>query len=276
MVACKKEKNVLLSMQQNENYIIQTENLSIGYQSKSKPMVVADNICIRLKKGELNAVIGVNGSGKSTLIKSISKIIPAIEGSIHINNLPIQNINERDLANQISLVLTKQPVSKQLKVSELIALGRHPYTNWIGLLSQEDKRMVNKAIQQVGIADLKNKRCDELSDGQFQKVLIARALAQDTPVIILDEPTTHLDMYHKAQVLHLLKKIASETEKCVLYASHEINLAIKMCHQIMLIHQGKVIQGAPSKLIEEKSFEQLFPDNLIYFDEASQSFSIKL
>ncbi len=259
-----------------EEYIIKTKNLSIGYASKSKQEIVAKNIDIQLKKGELIAVIGINGSGKSTLIKSLSKIIPPMEGEILVNNKPILNVHEKELANEISLVLTKQPVSKQLRVKELIALGRHPYTNWIGMLTQEDKRILNKAIQQVGITELKHKRCDELSDGQFQKVLIARALAQNTPVIILDEPTTHLDMYHKAQVLHLLKKIALKTNKCIVFASHEINLAIKMCHQIILIHEGNVTQGSPDELIALKAFHQLFPENLIYFDEATRSFSIKM
>lgn len=263
-------------MQDNKEYIISTHNLSIGYLGKSNAEIIAENINISLKKGELIAVIGINGSGKSTLIKSISKIIPLINGEVYVNKKSIQSLHEKQLANEISLVLTKQPVSKQLKISELIALGRYPHTNWIGILTQEDKRIVNKAIQQVGIAELKNKRCDELSDGQFQKVLIARALAQDTPVIILDEPTTHLDMYHKAQVLHLLKRIALETEKCIVFASHEINLAIQMCHQIILIHEGNVIQGTPDELITKKAFNQLFPENLIYFDDTTKSFSIKL
>lgn len=263
-------------MEDHNKYIISTSNLSIGYAGKKNTEVVAKNIHISLKKGELIAVIGVNGSGKSTLIKSISKIIPLVEGTVFVNKKSIKYLHEKQLANEISLVLTKQPVSKQLKVSELIALGRHPHTNWIGMLTQEDKRIVSKAIQQVGITELKHKRCDELSDGQFQKVLIARALAQDTPVIILDEPTTHLDMYHKAQVLHLLKRIALETKKCIVFASHEINLAIQMCHQIILIHEGNVIQGTPEELITKKAFHQLFPENLIYFDEATKSFSIKL
>ncbi len=257
-------------------YLLNTQELSIGYQGKNLVEVVAKNIHIQFQEGELIAVIGVNGSGKSTLIKSLSKIIQPIKGEVFIENININELNEKQLSNLISLVLTKQPISKQLKVHELIALGRHPYTNWIGMLTQEDKRMIQKAIQQVGISELKNKSCDELSDGQFQKVLIARALAQDTPLIILDEPTTHLDMYHKAQVLHLLKSIAASTKKCIVFASHEINLALKMCHQIVLVHEGKIIQGSPEELVQQKVLHQLFPENLIYFDETSKSFSVRV
>ena len=173
-------------------------------------------------------------------------------------------------------MLTQQNHSKNLSVIELISLGRHPYTNWLGMTNQEDEKQINKAIQQVGIENLKNKKCNELSDGQLQKVMIARALAQNTPVIMLDEPTSHLDMYHKAQVLHLLKNICFETQKNIVFATHEINLALQLCDEIILIHEQNVIQAKPSELIKNGELANLFPKDLIHFDVNSKSFKISV
>jgi iron complex transport system ATP-binding protein len=142
------------------------------------------------------------------------------------------------------------------------------------MTSRADKIIIAKAIKQVGVEHLKTKKCDELSDGQLQKVMIARALAQNTPAILMDEPTSHLDMYHKAQVLHLLKNITQETQKTIVFATHEINLALQLCDQIILIHDEKVIQQSPDELVENKALLNLFPKDLIVFDENSRSFRI--
>lgn len=249
--------------------IIETNLLSIGYQYNN---TVAEAISIQIKKAKLVAIIGVNGSGKSTLLKTLSGIQPALSGHFFLNGKAFQNYNNQSLASLISLVLTQQNFSKNLSVLEFISLGRHPYTNWLGITSRADKKIIARAIQQVGIENLKAKKCDELSDGQLQKVMIARALAQNTPVILMDEPTSHLDMYHKAQVLHLLKSITQETQKSIVFATHEINLALQLCDQIILIHQGKVVQGSPSELIQQKVLLDLFPKDLIVFDEISKSF----
>jgi iron complex transport system ATP-binding protein len=147
------------------------------------------------------ALIGVNGVGKSTLLRSLSGLQESLSGEIIINDTPLHNLTPQERSEYISLVLTEQPISKNLSVLELIALGRQPYTNWIGSLSSDDLQHINTAIELVNIEVLRDKKCYELSDGQLQKVLIARALAQNTPVIILDEPTTHLDIYHQAYVL---------------------------------------------------------------------------
>ena len=184
-------------------------------------------------------------------------------------------LSAEELAKTISVVLTEQPISKNLSVSELIALGRQPYTNWIGSLSKDDRDKIQNSIELVNIEDLKNKRCFELSDGQLQKVLIARALAQDTPFIILDEPTTHLDMYHQAYVLKLLKKLTQETNKSILFATHEINLALQLCDKIIIMEKNKVSVGSPKELIEKSAFSNIFPSDLIYFDNESVSFKIR-
>lgn len=255
--------------------VLKAEDLSIGYQKKSTVKVVAKEINLAIHKGELVAVIGVNGAGKSTLLKTLSGIIQSIKGQVFIDSKNLKDIEVSDLSKDISLVLTEQLISKNLSVIELIALGRQPYTNWIGKLSRKDLKKIKEAISLVNIEEIQDKKCHELSDGQFQKVLIARALAQDTSLIILDEPTTHLDLYHKAYVLKLLKKLSKNTNKAILFASHEINLALQLCDKILILKNEKSLFGSPEELIKAEAFHDLFPEHLIYFDKQSSSFKIK-
>lgn len=260
---------------EDQHIVLKTKNLAIGYASKKATTSIASNINIELKKGELVGLIGANGIGKSTLLRTLTNVQTALDGTIEINGKDITNYNALDLAKVMSLVLTEQIASKNLSVFELVALGRQPYTNWVGNLLNEDINIVNQALQQTNIADLKHKKCFELSDGQFQKVMIARALAQDTNLIILDEPTTHLDMYHKASILKLLQNLAKETHKTILFSSHEIDLAIQLCDRLIVITNNEVVSGEPSQLINNGIFENLFPKDLIVFDKDTKSFRIK-
>ena len=185
------------------------------------------------------------------------------------------SLNRMNLQKLISLVLTEPIASKNLSVFELVALGRQPYTNWVGNLSTDDITIVNKAMSSNQYRRLKHKKCYELSDGQLQKVMIARALAQDTDLIILDEPTTHLDMYHKAYILKLLQKLAKETKKTILFSSHEIDLAIQLCDKIILMTKDQRSFNSPCKLIANSAFNSLFPEDLIGFDGKTGSFKVK-
>lgn len=258
-----------------KHIILKTENLSIGYASKKAKTLVASNINIELHKGELVGLIGGNGIGKSTLLRTLTKVQNPLDGHISINDKDISKYAAIDLAKVLSLVLTEQIASKNLSVIELVALGRQPYTNWVGNLSKTDKTAINKALQQTNIEALKDKKCFELSDGQLQKVMISRALAQDTDIIILDEPTTHLDMYHKAYILKLLQKLAKETNKTILFSSHEIDLAIQLCDRLVVMTENEVISDTPCNLISKGTFETLFPKDLISFDEITGSFRVK-
>jgi len=258
----------------NQNIILKTQNLAIGYSAKKKQTIVASNINIELHKGELIGLVGANGIGKSTLLRTLAKVQSSLSGDIFINSKSLVQFNNIELAKALSLVLTEQIVSKNLTVFELVALGRQPYTNWVGNLSGDDISVIHNVITQTNIKELTYKKCFELSDGQLQKVMIARALAQDTALIILDEPTTHLDMYHKAYILKLLEKLAQETRKTILFSSHEIDLVIQLCDKLIIMTEEKVVIDTPKNHIEQGNFNSLFPKDLIVFDENTGSFKI--
>lgn len=262
-------------MNNNQHIILKTNNLSIGYNSNKGNTIVASNINIELHKGELIGLVGANGIGKSTLLRTLTNVQNPLKGSILINDRKLTSYNSLELAKSMSLVLTEQIASKNLSVFELVALGRQPYTNWVGNLLKKDISIIDNAIILTNIEELKYKKCYELSDGQFQKVMIARALAQDTDLIILDEPTTHLDMYHKAYILKLLQELVKTTNKTILFSSHEIDLAIQLSHKLIIMNKENVIMDSPKNHIKHGHFNSLFPKNLIIFDDITESFKVK-
>nr|WP_130287104.1 ABC transporter ATP-binding protein [Aquimarina brevivitae] len=257
------------------NIVLKTEDLSIGYRTKKDLLVVAADINLQLYEGELIGLVGANGIGKSTLLRTLSGVQPQLHGKILLSNKKLEEYKNLELASQLSVVLTEQIASKNLTVQELVALGRLPYTNWVGKLAEDDVEKVKRAIEVTHITDLIAKRCFELSDGQLQKVLIARAIAQDTPFIILDEPTTHLDVYHRAYILKLLKRLAFETKKTILFSTHDIDFAIQLCDKMMVMNPEGFEFGRPKELIQCKAFSSLFPDDLILFDEKTGSYKIR-
>ena len=252
--------------------ILYTSNLLIGYSSKKATNVIASNINLSFNRGKLIALIGENGIGKSTLLKTLTGIQRPIAGGVFLNDKNIQNYSILSLAQNMSVVLTEKLPPSNLTVFELIALGRQPYTNWIGKLSENDLLQINKAIEITKIEHLCDKKYFEISDGQLQITLIARALAQDTDLIILDEPTTHLDLLHKVTILKLLKKLSAETNKCILFSTHDIDLAIQLSDEIVVMTSGKVVQDIPCKLIENGVFDKLFKDDSISFDNEKGKF----
>ncbi|WP_435803492.1 ABC transporter ATP-binding protein [Polaribacter sp.] len=258
----------------SENIVLKTENLTIGYQSKKAQTIVASNIDIAIEKGKLITILGKNGIGKSTLLRTISKVQEPLNGSVFINKKNIKNYTNKELSSALSLVLTERLPESQITVFELVALGRQPYTNWIDKLSDLDLEKIYWAIEQTEIQHLKEKFFYELSDGQLQRVLIARALAQDTDIIILDEPTAHLDLHHTIKIFSLLKKLVDETSKTILMSSHEVNLCIQFANEIILFTDDKVHIGTPDQLIKQDAFDDLFPKDIVKFNRKLQQFII--
>jgi iron complex transport system ATP-binding protein len=249
--------------------ILSTTNLAIGYKK-----IVAQSINIDLKKGNLYSIVGANGIGKSTLLRTLCGIQKPILGTVFLNEKDVQIFKPLDLAQSLSLVLTEKLPPSNLTVFELVALGRQPYTNWLGKLSDIDLEKANHAMQLTQIEDLKEKKHFEISDGQLQKVLIARALAQDTPLIILDEPTTHLDLLHKVSVFKLLKKLTIETNKCILFSTHDIDLAIQLSDEMIVMTENNVFQDEPCNLISKGVFNTLFKNENIIFDNEKGKFVV--
>ncbi|EKF56455.1 iron-chelate-transporting ATPase [Galbibacter marinus] len=235
---------------------------------------VAENINFNVQSGELVALVGTNGVGKSTLLRTLSGIQPKLSGEILLHNTLLSSYKSNQLAKSLSIVLTEGIPTKNLSVLEVIALGRQPYTNWIGSLSSKDIDVVKTILNDTGLNELQDKKCYQLSDGQFQRVMIARALAQDTSLILLDEPTTHLDIYHKAYVLKMLKNIVKTTTRSIVFSTHEIGLALQLCDKIVILQKEKSIFGTPEELIKQEVFSDLFGSDLISFDPQTASFKI--
>ena len=254
--------------------ILSTSNLSIGYQSKKEKNTIAENLNLTFEVGKLISLVGGNGIGKSTLLRTITGIQKPLAGTVTLNEQDIHHYQPLALAQNLSLVLTEKLPPSNLTVFELIALGRQPYTNWLGKLSAEDLEKINQAITLTHIEHLLDKKHHEISDGQLQIVLIARALAQDTPLIILDEPTTHLDLFHKVSVFKLLKKLSQETNKCILFSTHDIDLAIQLSDEMIVMTESMVEQDQPCNLITKGIFNSLFKDSSITFDGEKGKFFI--
>ena len=197
-----------------------------------------------------------------------------LHGDIFINQKNIEKYSNKDLSTVLSLVLTERLPESQMTVFELVALGRQPYTNWIDSLSETDLEKINWAIEQTEINHLKDKFFYELSDGQLQRVLIARALAQDTDIIILDEPTAHLDLHHTIKIFSLLKKLVSETSKTIMLSTHEVNFAIQFANEIVLFTDDKIFTGTPTELISKNAFDNLFSKEIVIFNRNLQQFII--
>lgn len=258
----------------DKHIVLKTESLSIGYQQKKNSLVISDAIDLTIEKGKFVAVLGKNGVGKSTLLRTLSKVQNPLQGAIFLNNKNLNKYTNKELATTLSLVLTEHLPESQLTVFELIALGRQPYTNWIDSLSEEDIEKIDWAIEQTEINHLQNKRFYELSDGQLQRVLIARALAQDTEIIILDEPTAHLDMHHTFKIFSLLKKLVDVTGKTIVISTHQVNLAIDLVDELIVFSNDGLVSGETQTLIDENILDSLFSKETILFNKKLRQFTI--
>lgn len=261
-------------MESNSKYIIKVSDLSIGYTSKKEIKTIASNLNFELKAGNLVCLLGKNGIGKSTLLRTLTNVQPSLKGTVLIQNKPLETYSNLDFAKIVSLVLTERLPDSSLTVFELVALGRHPYTNWLGYLTTKDLNIINEALIKTKTKNLMNSKCFELSDGQLQKVLIARALVQDTPIIILDEPTAHLDLHHTINTFSLLKNLASEFQKTIIVSTHEINLALQLADELLLMTPNQFIAGKTASIIEKNYLNQLFDSPLISFNQTLKQFTI--
>ena len=258
-----------------EKAILQAKGLSIGYRSGKRETVIASDLNLVARESEVICLLGQNGIGKSTLLRTLSRMQPALKGEIQINDRSIDDISRNELAKKIGLVLTERIPDTNLTVYEMVALGRQPYTNWIGKMGIEDENRVARALKDSQLEELAEERCDELSDGQLQRAMICRAVAQDTDLILLDEPTAHLDIQHKIETFQLLRKLAKDLKRTVLISTHEVQLATQMADVLWLMNPSGITSGKPDELIEAGRINELFDKNTIVFDKESRQFKIK-
>ena len=215
--------------------IISLSQLSVGY-TLSHPVI--SDINLELRSGQLACLIGENGIGKSTLLKTLTGFLPKLKGSLLLGNRDIESFSQRELARQVSIVLTQKPDVQNLTIEEIIGLGRSPYTGFFGRLRAEDRKVVDDAIATMGIEKLRGRMIQTLSDGERQKVMIAKALAQETPIILLDEPTAFLDFPSKAETFRSLQRMAHERDKLILLSTHDLELAVRFADSLLEVKKG--------------------------------------
>lgn len=254
---------------------IELHNLSIGYQTKHGIKTVATGIDGTIKSGELTCLLGANGVGKSTLLKTLSSFQPKTGGEILLEGRELSEYSDKQLSRLIGVVLTEKPDVRNMTVRELVSLGRSPYTGFWGTYSKDDLQVVDEAIAMVGIEPLKKRMVHTLSDGERQKVMIAKALAQQTPVIYLDEPTAFLDYPSKVEVLQLLCRISREADKVIFLSTHDVELALQMADTIWLMTQGEAMAiGSPKTLAEQGALGRFIEREGIVFDPKTMTIKV--
>ncbi|NLF74590.1 MAG: ABC transporter ATP-binding protein [Chloroflexi bacterium] len=255
---------------------LSTHDLSVGYtHPRRSPAVVSEKISLSLRADELVCLIGPNGAGKSTLMRTLAGMQPALRGQVLLGGDDVFGLNARDLARRLSIVLTERVDVGNLSAYGLVALGRHPYTDWTGNLSPRDERAVRWAIETVGARHLAARPVSELSDGERQKIMIARALAQEPLVMLLDEPTAFLDLPNRVEVMRVLRHLSRTTGRAILLSTHDLDLALRSADTIWLMSREGVLQvGAPEDLVLSGAFEATFRSEGVIFDQHSGAFKI--
>lgn len=257
-------------------HLLKATNLSVGYKAGSeREKRVAGPINAEIHAGELICLLGPNGAGKSTLLRTVSGLQNSLGGMVELDGENIFKLRPDQLAKKISLVLTDSVKSANLDVYSLVSLGRYPYSGWLGRLNAEDKRIVQWAIESTHVETFLNRKVSQLSDGECQKVMLARALAQNTPLIILDEPTAHLDLPSRIELMRLLHQLARKTNKGILISTHELDLALQVADKIWLLTKdGNLEAGSPEELVLNGTFESAFDKAGVLFDKSTGTFNI--
>jgi len=255
---------------------IEVRNLAIGYTGKHSIKRVAEGISDSISSGYLTCLLGENGAGKTTLLRTLSGFQPALEGEISLMGKALESYKEKELATVIAVVLTERSNLQNMTVFELVGMGRSPYTGFWGRLSKEDRDIVDRAIAMVGIEALKDRMVQTLSDGERQKVMIAKALSQQTPVIFLDEPTAFLDYPSKVEILQLLHRLSREADKTIFLSTHDLELALQIADRLWLMAKGRgVVAGCPEDLALDGTLDTFFSRKGVAFERQTGLYRIE-
>ena len=256
--------------------VLEVKSLTIGYGKDASATKIAEGINFALNQGELALILGCNGAGKSTLLRTLSSVQHPLSGEVKICGEDIFETSPRELAQRVAAVFTDKTMAGGLLVEEVVALGRYPYTGFFGKIGREDREMVQSSLSLVGMADKSKKYLSQLSDGERQKIMIAKALAQQTPLIILDEPTAFLDLPSRIEILYLLKRLTKEENKTILLSTHDVEQSLSVADKLLLINSGKMKLKSTTEAIEGGDVERLFEDRGIAFDKNTGRFIPKL
>jgi iron complex transport system ATP-binding protein len=237
--------------------VLALKNIAVGYHSKGSDSILIKSFSASIQKGETIAILGLNGCGKTTLLKSIKGELPLLSGEVLLDEISFKSLSNPELAKKIASVSTYYQNPGQIIVEDLVGFGRYPFTGRLHQLQDEDKVQIKKAMDRVGINNLKDRFVDELSDGERQKVMLACAFAQNTPLLILDEPTSHLDVRNKVSMMNLIRQFASQDEKTILFSTHDLGLAKNVASRIWLIHDGKIVDESVTAFMSNKSWKPL-------------------
>ena len=260
----------------SQSFNIELQQLSVGYeQPGDEPLEILKNINLSAAPGEMVALIGSNGIGKSTLLRTLAGFQPWFSGNIQISGRNLKQLGAKEQATIMSFVSTENVRIPNLSVFDLVAYGRFPYTNWIGMLSDSDKAQINESIEKVGLRGFENRPVAQISDGERQRAMIARALAQDTPVIVLDEPTAYLDVSNKYEIFHLLQVLANEKKKTIVLSTHDLNIALREVDKLWIATDKGTNQGAPEDAVLHGWLNQLFRNDHVGFDANEGEFFFK-
>ena len=256
--------------------MLSTKDLSVGYRNGNRINEVLEHLNVSLYAGELVCLLGANGIGKSTLLRTISGVQPALNGVIEINDRDLDSYSSIDLSKLIGIVYTDRTLAGALTVEELVSLGRQPYTGFFGRLDNEDYKVVKEAVEAVGMLHKMHDYVATLSDGERQKAMIARALAQETPIIILDEPTAFLDVASRIETMQLLRQLAQSQQKAILLSTHDVGLSLPLTDRLWLVtSDSSVIEGTTEQLIADGTLNNLFPNRNVAFDSTVMDFRVK-
>lgn len=256
--------------------VLTLHDLAAGYQvpRTAARTIVGPQSC-RLHRGELVCLLGANGSGKSTLMRTMAGMQVPLAGEVRLHNQNLHQLPPRELARELSVVLTERVSAGALSVYDLVALGRHPFTRWTGRLEADDHRAVEDAIRTVGAEALSSRMVGELSDGERQKAMVARALAQQPSVMILDEITAFLDLPRRVEIMQILRRLAHDRGCTILLSTHDLDLALHSADTLWLLHGGRITTGIPEELVLNGAFEAAFASDGVWFDRRHGTFRLQ-
>ena len=251
--------------------MILLSNISLAFGERT----LIEGATTRFECGEMVALLGRNGTGKSTLLRAMAKLGDIAEGEILVGGKSIADIDIRQFARLVAFVNTERVDVEALSAYDLVAIGRSPYTDWMGRLTKEDRAIIERAMQITGVDKLAERMVETLSDGECQRVMIARALAQDTPVILLDEPTAFLDLPNRYELCTLLSRLAHDEGKLIIFSTHELDIALSLSDSIALVDTPRLVHMPTSEMVSSGNLERLFNSEHISFDAATKAIKLR-